>query len=179
MRITAFVAAVMIGAATLAAQSPEIRPTWKNLETWTRPAPPADETEIGLGLHFGSTSMAFKARFAGKATTPPAKEITIVVAMGPNFVANVVQSSTLLFFLDEGQPKWGAIDFSSRFIGNQLAPTMDLRSGVATISADELRRLTRARALKTKVLGVEGTFSRAQLDALRAYARRVAPEPRK
>ena len=179
MRITALIAAVVIGASAVGAQSPEIRPTWKDLETWTRPNPPANETEIGLGLHVATSSMAFKARFAGKQPTPPAKEIVILIAMSPNFIASVVESSTLMFFLDEGQPKWSVIDLSSRFIGNQIPPTVDLRFGTATISADELRRLTRARALKTRVLGVEGTFTRAQLDALRAYGKRVAPEPRK
>ena len=36
-----------------------------------------------------------------------------------------------------------------------------------------------SRVVKPKMLGVDGTFSPAQLDGLRAYVKRVAPEPPK
>lgn len=180
MRLTALLTAVVIaGAATLSAQSPEIRPTWKDLETWNRFDAVADETEIGLGLHVATSSMAFRARFPGKRTTPPPKEITILIAMHPNFMATAIEGPKLMFFLDEGQPKLTALDLSGRFIGNQHGPTIELRFGNAGIAPEELRRLSRARALKTQVLGVNGAFSRAQLDALRAYVKRIAPEPPK
>lgn len=165
----------MIGAATLAAQSPEIRPTWKDLETWSRFVATANETEIGLGLQPAGLSLAFTATFPGRSPKLPAAEIVVKVAMSPNFNSLVIRDTKLTFVLDEGLPKLTVLDLSSRFLGNELMPTTRLTSGIARMTPAEYQRLTRARAVKANVLGATVELSKVQLDAMRAYGKKVVP----
>jgi hypothetical protein len=168
-----------LGSLAIAAQTPEIRPSWKDLETWTRYDETTRETEAGLGLQppgpTGAVALAFTARVPGRTVRPVATQVTVVVAMGALFNSTVIRNPTLTFLIDEGQPKWSLIDLSPRFIGNELAPTTRLTSGIARISPDEYLRLTRAKGTRANILGAEIVFSRAQLDAMRAFARRTLP----
>ena len=179
-RLTVLSAVVLLTGALSATgqQGWEIRPSWKNLENWTRQNGAKNETEIGLGLHMdhpAGVSLAFTVRRPVKDPKPAADEVFVTVVMGPNFLATEFPDPLLIFLLDEGKPKWTAIDLSPQFIKNQVPPTKDLKSGISRMGAEDFRRLTRARALKAKVLSNDVTFTRAQLDAMRAFARRVVP----
>jgi hypothetical protein len=121
---------------------------------------------------------AFTALLAGRNPKPSATEITVAVAMGPLFNSTVIRNPTLTFTLDEGKPKWTVLDLSPRFIGNELAPTTRLTSGIAKITADEFLQILRAREIRANALGANVTFSKAQHDALRAFARKVLPAAR-
>ena len=179
MRFNLVLSAVAVSAVALAAQSPEIRPTWKDLETWSRFVATANETEIGLGLQpsgpTGSLALAFTATFPGKSPKLPASEIIVKVAMSPNFNSLVIRDTKLTFVLDEGLPKLAVLDLSSRFLGNELMPTTRLTSGIARMTPAEYQRLTRARAVKANVLGAQVELSKVQLDAMRAYGKKVVP----
>jgi hypothetical protein len=179
MRLLSVFVAVAMCAVSVAAQSPEIRPTWKDRETWSRFDAAANETEIGLGLQPNSLALAFTARFPGKSPTPPASEVIVKVAMGPNFNATVIRAVTFRVILDEGQPKLAVIDLSSRFVGNELMPTTNLRSGIARLTPAEYQRITRARGVRVDVLGAEVPLSKVQLDAMRAFGKKVVPVPAK
>ena len=165
----------------VAQNAASIIPTWKDLETWNRYLESSAETEVGLGLQpggpTGSAALSFTARFPGKSVRIPAKEIIVGTALGPNFNSTVIRAPQLTFLLDEGRPKWTVMDFTPRFIGDELIPTRNLTSGVARITPDEYLRLTRVRALKANLLGVEVSFTRQQLDAMRAFARRAIGTP--
>jgi hypothetical protein len=177
MRLLSVFAAVATCAVSLAAQSLEIRPTWKDLETWSRFNATANETEIGLGLQPSGLSLAFTAIFPGKSPKPPASEIIIKLALDPNYNSTVIRDPRLTFVLDEGQPKLAVLDLSGRFLGNELIPTINLRSGIARMTPAEFQRLTRARGIKVNILNSLVELSKVQLDAMRAYGKKVVPVP--
>src|SRR5262245_41232179 len=169
MRLPILVSAVVIGTATVVvAQTQEIRPTWKNLETWSRYDAKANQTEIGLGLHpngttGGSLSVAFTATFPGKSPKPPAPEILVRVVLGPNYDSSVIRDTKFAFVLDEGLPKLTVLNISGSFLGNELIPTTNLRSGIARMTPAEYQRVTRARSVKLIALSSEANFSKVQL----------------
>ena len=176
-RLTVLAALVLVGNVLDATgqQGWETRPTWRDLETWSR-FDGKSGTETGLGLqldHPAGISMAFTVRRPGKSPTAPADEVSVLVAMGPRFIGTEFPNPLLIFMLDEGKPKWTTIDLSSQFIPNEVPPTKELKSGIARMSAEDFRRIVRARAVKTRVLANDATISRAQLDAMRAFAKRV------
>jgi hypothetical protein len=175
-RVTAL--GLMLASMTVSGlQTPEIRPSWKDLETWTRYDATTNETEIGVGLQpaggTGAVALAFTARVPGREVRPVATEITAVVAMGPLFNPLVIRNPTLTFLYDVGKPQWLLLDLSPRFLGNELTPTTRLTSGIARMTPDEFRAIAGARALRANILGAEVSFSKAHLDALRAFARRA------
>jgi hypothetical protein len=178
MRLLSVFAAVAFAVVSLGAQSLPVFPTWKNLETWSRFNATANETEIGLGLHSGGSgplSVAFTATFPGKSPRPPAAGIVVKVALSPSFNPNVVPDPRVTFILDEGLPKLTVLDISASFLGNEVIPTTNLRTGVARMTPAEYQRLTRARGVKATILGATMEFSKVQLDAMRAYGKKVVP----
>ena len=60
-------------------------------------------------------------------------------------------------------------------MGDELHPSGNIRSAVARIGVDDFLRLSRARAIKARVLQTEQELTRVQLDALKAFARRILP----
>jgi hypothetical protein len=176
---TSIVVLSVVGLSAAAPQILPVRHVWKDLETWTRYNETTRTTEVGLGLQpggpTGAVAMAFTANFPGRTPAPPATEVTALVSMGYLASPNVIRNAVLTFLLDEGLSKWTALDLSPRFVGDELPPTTNLRSGLARMTPEEYQRVTRARAVKVNVMGTEVTLSRAQLDAMRAYARRVVP----
>lgn len=178
MRIPLAAVGLVLASVTVSGlQTPEIRPSWKDLETWARYDSTTNETEIGLGLQpagaTGAVALAFTARVPGREVRPVATEITAMVAMGPLFNSNVIRNPTLTFLYDVGKREWVLLDLSPRFIGNELAPTTRLTSGIARMSPAEFRAIAGARALRANILGAEVSFSKPQLDALRAFGRRA------
>jgi hypothetical protein len=164
--------------AVSAAQGPAtIVPTWQNLETWNRYDTTLGQTELGLGFQpanpRGGASLAFWAKFRGKIESPPANEIYAAGAVGQMADQNLVRTASFMFLIDEGKPQWAAIDLSPHAIGDEQHPTRTLKSVVARISAADFLRLTRARRIKARVLATEQELSREQLDALKAFSRRI------
>jgi hypothetical protein len=58
-------------------------------------------------------------------------------------------------------------------------PTTNLRSGIARLTPAEYQRITRARGVRVDVLGAEVPLSKVQLDAMRAFGKKVVPVPAK
>ena len=151
-------------------QTRELRATWRDLETWSRPIEPTGETERGLGLHLsgagGTVMVAFVVRTRGRGGS--AGEVTVQVATGPLVNPNRVQTPTLVWNGRDPKGHVFRIDLSSRLSVDNPAPGAQVTSGVARMRAVEFERLASATAVTATALGLDVTARPDQLDAIRA-----------
>jgi hypothetical protein len=173
-------------AGSVAANNPPLQrsavsvvPTWKNLETWSRFDAANKETEVGLGLqppdNTGGASIAFWVKLPGKGDAAPANQVFVSATLGPNVSPYEIRGPSMTFLLDEGKPKWTALDLTGRAVSDEQVPSYSIRSSIARMTPDEFLQLTRARAIKANMLRTELTLTSQQIDALRAFARRILP----
>lgn len=168
--LLAALAASLLFSVTTGAQTSELRASWRDLETWSRPIGSTGETERGLGLHLsgagGTVMVAFLVRTGGRAGRNA--DVTVQVSTGPLVNPNRVQTPTLVWSGKDGRSQSFRIDLSSRLTVDNPAPGAQVTSGVASMRSTEFERLASATALTATALGLEVSVRPDQLEAIRA-----------
>jgi hypothetical protein len=153
----------------------------KDLETWTRYFDDTRETEMGLSLvpqGAGETlRLTFSARLPGRMPVDPAKEVLVHVSVGPKASPNVLRTPSLSFLADPGKPDQARIDLSARTRSDNPAPGAMINDLLALLRPEEFVRLARAENLRVQAFGFDLPLRPDQIQALRAFAKRVRLVP--
>ncbi len=170
-RAVAAIAALWLATSSVSGQGTELRATWRDLETWSRPAG-SGQTDRGLGLHLsgsaGTVMVAFLVRSTSRGTT--SGDVTVQVSTGPLVNPNRVQTATLVFRGTGQNQQRFSMDLSSRLTVDNPAPGAQVTSGVGRMRAADYERLSRATAVTATVLGLEVAVRPDQLEAMRALS---------
>lgn len=174
---------VMAGALTVlpcaplsATQNPaSVRPTWADLETWTRLVPESRENEVVLGLQLaGPTavmSVAISGRLSVREPNAPPREVTVLAARGDLANYNNFPAPVLTFLVDVKVPdRRATIDLTSRLTVDDPGIGVKFTSGVARMRAADLVRMAEAETIAANVFTLDVGFRADQIKALRALA---------
>ena len=154
-----------------------LRAEWRDLETWSRAVTDARQNELGLGLHLsgsnGPTLMAFIGRLDLRDPSTPPREITVQVATAQLSNPNVIRRPTLVFVVDGTSEKRTELDLTTTLVIDDPTPGGFPANGLAQLRTPEFVRLAEALTIEGSVLGLNATFRRDQIEALRALAARL------
>jgi hypothetical protein len=93
---------------------------------------------------------------------------------------NIVRRATLKFRADAGTDAEIAFDLSSRLTVDDPTPGGNIQNGVATMPAADFVRLGESKTLSCDIFGFDTTFSREQIEAIKAFGAtlHLTPAPR-
>jgi hypothetical protein len=172
--ITAVVIA-LLGSSTPRAQGlTGLQANWSDLEVWARALDNGSgETEFGLGLQPSGSLIAFLARMSAREPRRPPRDIRVQIATSPLANPNLVRRATLTLLADANTEDRASFDLSASLVVDDSTPGGNLQNGIATMSAGDFVRIAQAKTLRGDIFGFDVVFTRAQIEAMKAFAARL------
>jgi hypothetical protein len=158
-----------------------LRPSWSDLETWSRKGMDIRETEMGIGLHLsgsgGTMMLSFSAKMNSRSPNASPAEVQIMVG-APFNSANIVRPRILGFVVEiENLAKKTierkTIDISSSLALDNPAPGAVPEAGIATMTIAQFADIVKAKTAAARIFGVDVVFREDQLKAVRAFGERI------
>lgn len=134
----------------------------------------------GMGDAPASTTMVFRAAFAGRQAGPTPGEITVLILPTITSNPNVIRDNTLVFTIDRTESKPVELSYFGQSWGDYgfVPPGGEYTRVAFKMSVPELRAMLLAERVSGKVMNSNFTFTSKQLAALKLFAKTIGVNPK-
>jgi hypothetical protein len=164
-----------------------LRPSWSDLETWSRKGMDIRETDVGVGLHLsgvgGTMLLSFSATLNSRSPSSAPSEVAVMAGAPLDSNPNTVRTAVLGFVVEiedvvKKTSERKTIDLTSKLILDNPAPGARVENGIAKMTIAQFTDMVKAKTASARIFGADVVFRADQLKAVAAFGERIHVRPR-